>query len=466
MPKKKHGEQGGAAEVFKHVARLKYQDEDWKTRDEALERLRILITNGALATEEFITGEAGYASNIKDLVHSVVTQLFDLRSVIARSAATTLTLLMDEVGDHAAVEAPMCSDALEGLLQLASSANKVLAAAGRDTFPRFIESVRFESIIKDGLLVWLRGNKTPAVKICCLEALLQALQTWPLKLLSPSNEAIEIALVEAASNPLGEIRVLARQGLLQHLVNAPERQVDVDKWLKRYPDVAKQLAKEQPKPGALALEERVAPKIRHGDPGAAKRNGKLGASGVDPNVTALAAAGAGAAKKPSLLRSLSRGVEKVLERPARSLSRRSVKKSPKGGGEGAHGGARVAHERIAALEKAAQALSAFHIDSLSSAEAARIRKVASQLEANLLGTGGGDADGDEGSEAEAEAPFASSTFPSSNLFGGSPGRSAAQATGGAKPSSAMERMQALRLRQHEMSADEYEAERKRILESL
>jgi hypothetical protein len=30
----------------------------------------------------------------------------------------------------------------------------------------------------------------------------------------------------------------------------------------------------------------------------------------------------------------------------------------------------------------------------------------------------------------------------------------------------MERMQALRARQHEMSADEYEAERKRILESL
>ena len=458
MPKKKHGEQGGAAEVFKHVARLKYQDEDWKTRDEALERLRILITNGALATEEFITGEAGYASNIKDLVHSVVTQLFDLRSVIARSAATTLTLLMDEVGDHAAVEAPMCSDALEGLLQLASSANKVLAAAGRDTFPRFIESVRFESIVKDGLLVWLRGNKTPAVKICCLEALLQALQTWPLKLLSPSNEAIEIALVEAASNPLGEIRVLARQGLLQHLVNAPERQVDVDKWLKRYPDVAKQLAKEQPKPGALALVERVAPKIRHGDPGAAKRNGKLGgasggASGVDPNVSALEAAGAGAAKKPSLLRSLSRGVEKVLERPARSLSRRSAKRA----GEG------VAHERIAALEKAAEALAAFHIDSLTSAEAARIRRVASQLEANLLGTGSGDANGDEGSEAEAEPPF-----PSSNLFGGSPGRGAAASTaaGGAKPSSAMERMQALRARQHEMSADEYEAERKRILESL
>ena len=35
-------ERGTAKEVFKHVGRLKYQDEDWKTRDEVLERLQVL----------------------------------------------------------------------------------------------------------------------------------------------------------------------------------------------------------------------------------------------------------------------------------------------------------------------------------------------------------------------------------------------------------------------------------------
>ena len=38
-------------DVFKHVARLKYQDEDWKARDEALQRLQKLITDGALSCD-------------------------------------------------------------------------------------------------------------------------------------------------------------------------------------------------------------------------------------------------------------------------------------------------------------------------------------------------------------------------------------------------------------------------------
>ena len=65
------------------------------------------------------------------------------------------------------------------MLQLAGSGNKVLSAMGREAFPKFIELVRFESIVKDdkGLLYWLGGMKQPPVKLCCLNALLQALQT-------------------------------------------------------------------------------------------------------------------------------------------------------------------------------------------------------------------------------------------------------------------------------------------------
>ena len=39
-------ERGTAKEIFKHVGRLKYQDEDWKTRDEVLERLQTDATVG------------------------------------------------------------------------------------------------------------------------------------------------------------------------------------------------------------------------------------------------------------------------------------------------------------------------------------------------------------------------------------------------------------------------------------
>lgn len=81
------------------AARLKYQDEDWKTRDEALVRLQKLICDGALSCDGFISGEAGYAANLKDLTKSLVAQLYDLRSVIVKSAVKTLEMLMADVCD-------------------------------------------------------------------------------------------------------------------------------------------------------------------------------------------------------------------------------------------------------------------------------------------------------------------------------------------------------------------------------
>ena len=318
-------------EVFKHTERLKYQDEDWKARDEALQRLQKLITEGALACDGFVSG---FETNLKELVHSLVAQLYDLRSVIVRSAVATLKLLMTEVGDHADAERQFCGDVLEGLLQLASSGNKVLSAAGREAFPHFIETVRFESLINaspQGLLHWLRGMKHVPVKMCCLNALLQALQTWPSSLLSNSHEAIEIALVEATSHPAGEVRSSARQCLLQHLENAPGRRGEVDKWLSRYPDTKKQLEKEKPKPGALSASERIAPTVRHGESGAAMRNGKLGggdgggdeggASGGGGGSGGSGGGGGGGPKKPSLLKRLS--------------TKASLKAEPAGGGGGA-----------------------------------------------------------------------------------------------------------------------------------
>ena len=60
--------------------------------------MQALITQGALALDGFTSG---FAENLKDLVHSLVAQLYDLRSVIVKSAVATLKLLMEEVGDHA-----------------------------------------------------------------------------------------------------------------------------------------------------------------------------------------------------------------------------------------------------------------------------------------------------------------------------------------------------------------------------
>ena len=265
-----------AKEVFKHIERLKYQDEDWQARDASLQRLCKLVHEGALSSDGFVSG---FAVNLKELVHSVVTQLFDLRSVIARSAVATLSAILIECGDHAAAEKPFKEDALEGLLQLAASGNTVLAAAGRDCLPTFVESVRFESVVKDGLLHWLRNKQIP-VKLCCLNALMQALQTWPVQLLGPSNEVLEAGLVEAAAHPAAEVRTLARQCLLQHLENVPARADAVEKLMARYPDTKKKLAQESiSQAAAVAAAERAAPAtVRRGEGGAKRRNGKLGVS--------------------------------------------------------------------------------------------------------------------------------------------------------------------------------------------
>ena len=318
-------------EVFKHAERLKYQDEDWKARDEALVRLQKLIVEGALSCDGFVTGGPGpgFAANIKDLVDSVVKQLYDLRSSIVRQATTTLGLLCTECGDHADVERPMKDNVLEGLLQLTSSGNKVLSAAGRDAFPTFIEMARFESLI-DGLCGWLRGMKHIPVKLACLSALLQILQTWHLSLIAPAQEALEVTLVEAAANPASEVRGLARQCLLQHLANSPSRAAVLDKLLARYPDTKKQLDKEQPKGGALPPDARPAVQMRTGEEGAARRNGRLQPAVPPPPP-------ASKATKPSLLKRLS--------------TKSMLRVGGDDGGGGGGGGGNALSEMLALKEK-------------------------------------------------------------------------------------------------------------------
>ena len=208
-------ERGTAKEIFKHVGRLKYQDEDWKTRDEVLERLQQLITEGALAKDDFIQGGDGFEGNLKDLNDSLTTQIYDERSSIVKSAIATLELFMAEIGDHTACEHCMRVETLECLLQLANKGNKVLSKMGRDALARFVDYVRFEAVIADpggSLLSWLGGMKQVPVKLACLSALLQVLQTWPTGLLSVgTHEHVERSCIAAAIHDKGEVRVLAFQ---------------------------------------------------------------------------------------------------------------------------------------------------------------------------------------------------------------------------------------------------------------
>lgn len=308
-------ERGTAKEIFKHVGRLKYQDEDWKTRDEALERLQRLIQDGALARDDFSNGGDGFEGNLKDLNDSLMTQIYDERSSIVKSAIAALELFMAEIGDHEACENCMRIETLEGLLQLANKGNKLLSRMGRDAFKAFVDCVRFESIVADpshSLLSWLGGMKQVPVKLACLTGLLQVLQTWPTSLLSvATQEQVEKSCVLASTHDKGDVRVLARQCLLLHLQLFPKRRVEVEKWTKKnsnYLEVGKQLEKDSLKDAGIPVAERVPSKVRRGDAGARERNGRLaggGAAAADPNAAGIAAAREPSRKKPGLMKQLS-----------------------------------------------------------------------------------------------------------------------------------------------------------------
>lgn len=333
-------ERGTAKEIFKHVGRLKYQDEDWKTRDEVLERLQRLIQDGALARDDFIDGGDGFEANLKDLNDSLMTQIYDDRSSIVKSAIATLELFMAEIGDHSACEHCLRTETLEGLLQLANKGNKVLSKMGRDALKTLVECVRYESVVSDpssSLLSWLGGMKFVPVKLCCLNSLLQVLQTWPTKLLSvATQEQYEKSCILAATNTSGEVRVLARQCLLLHLHLFPKRKEELDKWTKKnsnYLEVGKQMDKDTLKDAGLPVAERVQHKVRHGDSGARERNGrhegKDAAGSADPNAAGIAAAARQPSrKKPGLMKQLSAKI-------APGAAKKS-EDAPLGGGGGAH----------------------------------------------------------------------------------------------------------------------------------
>lgn len=293
----------------------------------------------------------------------------------------------------------------------------------------------------------MRCGAAPAVKICCLSSLLQALQTWPLKLLMPSSDAIEAALVEAAASPASEIRALARQCLLQHLENAPTRQEAVEQRLTRFPETKKQLGKEKPKPGALGVAERgPPPSIRRGEAGAAKRNGKL-ASAADSGD----AGGTGVADS----RGRSAGEANGSAKAGRKAS-------------GAKGGKKAASSTTSSLEDLREQLAANlkRQEELAGEEASLRERIAAAeaATANVDDVSDPNVAGLEAATGAAQAPRKpsllkqlSSQFSSALLPSAPPAPS--------KPT-AMEQMRSLRERQKELSEEEYAAERQRILDAL
>tara|TARA_B110001452_G_scaffold206339_1_gene176429 strand:+ start:78 stop:812 length:735 start_codon:yes stop_codon:yes gene_type:complete len=122
---------------------LQSKSGEWHVRDAALQRLASIVQDGALNPDA-----SDFAPQLKAAVAAIVLQLPDLRSQVARSACTTMTVLTAYVGDHPALDRPMRDAVVPTLLTMSGNGNKVLAGAARECLPQLLEHSHFDGVLK------------------------------------------------------------------------------------------------------------------------------------------------------------------------------------------------------------------------------------------------------------------------------------------------------------------------------
>ena len=125
---------------------------EWHVRDAALQRLATIVEEGALDPSA-----SDFVPQLKAAVAAIVLQLPDLRSQVARSACTTLTVLTAYVCDHPALDRPMRESVIPTLLTMSGNGNKVLAGAARECLPQLLEHSHFDGMLKVRILPFPRS---------------------------------------------------------------------------------------------------------------------------------------------------------------------------------------------------------------------------------------------------------------------------------------------------------------------
>ena len=233
--------------LSKLTAHIKTRDADWMVRDGALQRLGILLQDGALDP-----GDLDFGKQLKAVVGALCAQLPDNRSQLIKNACSTIVAFVEVLGDHPAMDRPLREQVFPAVLTLAGNGNKVLAAAGRDCLPQLVMHCHFEGLLRL-LATTLKESRQAMVRNLCCVCLHHALQYWPLPTLAPVGALLEKTLAAAATDAANDVRSLARKALVQYQIAFPERAAAAAKRLP--PDAAKLLANES--------SDAPPPKVRH-----------------------------------------------------------------------------------------------------------------------------------------------------------------------------------------------------------
>ena len=88
--------------LSKLTAHIKTRDADWMVRDGALQRLGILLQDGALDP-----GDLDFGKQLKAVVGALCAQLPDNRSQLIKNACSTIVAFVEVLGDHPAMDRPL-----------------------------------------------------------------------------------------------------------------------------------------------------------------------------------------------------------------------------------------------------------------------------------------------------------------------------------------------------------------------
>mmetsp|Transcript_48076 Transcript_48076/g.112371 ORF Transcript_48076/g.112371 Transcript_48076/m.112371 type:complete len:792 (-) Transcript_48076:82-2457(-) len=179
------------------------QKGDWKGRMKALQQLQGIV----LASSESTTFSGrDFAQHTARIREPLVAQVQDLRSAIVREACSVLFLLAQVLGSDFE---PFALAALPLLFKATFVAIAVIAESSFQCICAIVRECRTQRVL--GGLVEQHNSRNGTLRLRCTQALLLALQTYPVHAVDKHVDAIEAVLRRALEDARDEVRAAGRQ---------------------------------------------------------------------------------------------------------------------------------------------------------------------------------------------------------------------------------------------------------------
>jgi len=179
------------------------QKGDWKQRMKALQQLQGIVLASSESTSFSGRDFAQHAVRIRE---PLVAQVQDLRSAIVREACSVLFLLAQVLGSDFE---PFALAALPLLFKATFVAIAVIAESSFLCICAIVRECRTQRVL--GALVEQHNSRNGTLRWRCTQALLLALQTYPVHAVDKHVEAVEAVVRRALEDARDEVRAAGRQ---------------------------------------------------------------------------------------------------------------------------------------------------------------------------------------------------------------------------------------------------------------